>query len=70
VIREQHLSPGNSSLRLAAKVKHDLEQLARIGAFVQRLSEVGRECAGEQLDLLIPLRVLRSRGDLASDASL
>ncbi len=69
MVGEQNLATGHARLGLTAEVQHDLEQLAGVGAFVQRLREVGREGAGEQLDLLVPFRVLRSRGDLAGDAS-
>jgi hypothetical protein len=34
VVGEEHLTSRHASLRLAAEVQHDLEQLARIGAFV------------------------------------
>ena len=64
-VGEEHLASRHPSLRLPAEVQHDLEQLARIGALVQGARQIGRQRFGEELDLLIPLWVLCSRGDLA-----
>src|SRR5205085_3688227 len=53
-VREKDLATGHARLGLAAEVENDLEQLARVGALVQRPSQVGRQRAGEELDLLVP----------------
>src|SRR6266550_6466829 len=65
VVGQQHLASGHASFRLAAEVEHDLQQLARIGAFVQGAGEVGGESAGEELDLLVPATALDTTGRAA-----
>ena len=55
MVREEHLATGNPRLRLATQVEHDLEQLARMDALVERARQVGRQRTREELDLFVPV---------------
>src|SRR2546423_11354995 len=55
VICQQDLATWNARLGLPAKVKDDLQQLARIDSLMEGAGEVGRQRTGQQLDLLVPI---------------
>src|SRR5258708_35095926 len=63
MLGEQDFASRPPSLRLTARVKDDLERASRSGAFVQRAGKIGRQCPGEKLDLLVPIRSALDRGN-------
>src|SRR6267143_3994665 len=65
MVGEQHLASRHASFRLTAEVEHDLEQLTRIGAFVQGAGQVGGQRAGKKLYLLVPPPALHAPGRAA-----
>src|ERR1700682_2802810 len=62
MVGEQHLPARHTGLGLATQVQHDLEELARIRALVQRAGEVWRQRPRQELDLFRPMCGLRAPG--------
>jgi len=60
VVGEQHLASGHTSLGLATQVQHDLKQLGRICPLMESASKVRGQRFSEELDLLVPVGILRS----------